>query len=67
MTTKRKSKWVRLVFIGIIILVLPFIIEGLSSYKISDLFKIVLMVSGITVELLGLVLINKEKRQTNQQ
>ena len=66
MCTKRKSKWGRLVFIGIIILVLPFIIEGLSSYKISDLFKIIIMVSGITVEFIGLILINKEKRLTKQ-
>lgn len=65
MCTRRKSKWLPLVSIGLLILVLPFLIEGLSSYPISDLFKIILMLSGITVELIGSILIIKDKSQTN--
>lgn len=66
MCTKRKSKWFPLVSIGLLITVFPLLIERISSYPISGLFKITIMVSGITVEFIGLILIIKEKRLTKQ-
>ncbi|HVA98458.1 MAG TPA: hypothetical protein VNG53_06150 [Bacteroidia bacterium] len=68
MCTNRKSKWLPLISIGLLIVVLPNIIEHLSSWHITRLYKETLMVSGVLMELIGVILINKEKkRQTKQQ
>lgn len=65
--SKRKSKLVGLVLIGSMIVVLSTRIEHISGYNFSDAFKIAMVVCGITMQLVGLLLIYKEKRQTEQQ
>lgn len=67
MCTKRKSKWFPLISIGLLMVVLPNFIEHISSWHISELFKNILMVVGITIEIIGVILISKERRQTKQQ
>lgn len=67
MFTKRKSNWVRLISIGVVLLGFPYLIELISSYDFSIVSKYVFMVIGITMGLIGLILKNKEERQTNQQ
>ena len=66
MCTKRKSQWFPLISIGLLMIVLPSFIEHMWSYHISDSIKIILMISGIIIELTGLILINREKREPNQ-
>ncbi|MBE0650053.1 MAG: hypothetical protein IH595_04345 [Bacteroidales bacterium] len=63
MCTKRKSKWFPLISIGVLMVVLPYLIEDLSSWHITELFKYVLMVGGISIELIGLILIGIDVRQ----
>ncbi len=64
MCTKRKSKWFPLISMGLLIVVITNSIEHLSSWHITDLFKGMLMGTGIGIEIIGLILINKERRQT---
>jgi hypothetical protein len=66
MCTKRKSKWFPLISIGLLILVLPNFIEHISSWHITELFKYILMVGGISIELIGLILISRDRRQLKQ-
>jgi hypothetical protein len=66
MCTKRKSKWFPLISIGLIMVVLPNIVEHISSWHITDMFKYVLIAGGISIELIGLILIKRDKRQTKQ-
>ncbi len=63
MYTKRKTKWFPLISIGLLMVVLPNFIEHLSSWHITELYKNILMISGITVELIGVILMSREKRQ----
>ena len=67
MCTKRKSKWFLLISIGLLMVVLPNFIERMSSWHITDLHKNILLISGIIVELIGVILMNKEKRQDKHQ
>ena len=66
MCTKRKSKWFPLISIGLLMVVLPNGIEHISSWHISELYKTILMISGIAVELIGVILMSKGKRQAKQ-
>jgi hypothetical protein len=66
MGTKRKSKWFPLISIGLLIVVLPNFIEHISYWRITELFKYILMVGGISIELIGLILINRDRRQSKQ-
>ncbi|MCB0540157.1 MAG: hypothetical protein KDE33_21755 [Bacteroidetes bacterium] len=67
MCTKRKSKWFPLISIGLLMVVLPNFIERISSLHITDFYKNILMISGIIVELIGVILMSKEKRQAKHQ
>ena len=67
MCTKRKSKWFPLISIGLLMVVLPNFIERISSLHITDFYKNILMIIGITVELIGVILMSKEKRQAKHQ
>tara|TARA_R110001592_G_scaffold261500_1_gene526373 strand:+ start:1592 stop:1795 length:204 start_codon:yes stop_codon:yes gene_type:complete len=67
MCTKRKSKWFPLISIGLLVVVLPHIIELFSSWRIQELYTNILIICGITVEIIGVILMSKERRQTKQQ
>ncbi|WP_070137722.1 hypothetical protein [Crocinitomix algicola] len=61
MYTKKKSKWFPLISIGLLMVILPNIIEHLSSWHISDLAKGLLIGIGVGFEILGLLLIRKDR------
>ena len=67
MCTKRKSKWFPLISIGLLMVVLPNFIERISSWHIADFYKNILMIGGINIELIGVILMSKEKRQAKHQ
>jgi len=64
MCTKRKSKWFPLISIGLLMVVLPNFVEHISSWHITELFKYILMLGGISIEIIGVILMSKERRQT---
>jgi len=67
MCIKRKSKWFPLISIGLLMVVLPNFIEHISSWHINEFYTNILMVSGITIEIIGVILMSRDRRQTKQQ
>ncbi|WP_027418817.1 hypothetical protein [Crocinitomix catalasitica] len=67
MCTKRKSKWFAFISIGLLMIVLPNIIDHIHSISITELTKTILMVVGITLELIGIILISGKSKQTQHQ
>ena len=66
MRTEKKSKWFPLISIGLLIVILPNFIKHLSSWHISDLAKGLLMGIGVGLEILGLLLIRKDRQKIKQ-
>lgn len=63
MCTETKSKWLPLISIGLLMVVLPSLIEQLSPWHFTDLTKGLLMGTGIGIELLGFILVKKDKQK----
>ncbi|MGV6845636.1 MAG: hypothetical protein ACWA42_05870 [Lutibacter sp.] len=66
MCTKKKSKWFSLISIGLLITVFPNFIERISSWHIPELFKYIIMIGGISIEIIGVILITRDKKQLNK-
>lgn len=67
MCTKKKSKGFSLIFIGLLMVVFPHFLELFTSLQISELLKTSLKLVGIFFEIIGLILINKERKQVKEQ
>ena len=65
MCSKRNSKWFPLISIGLLLVVAPQFIKTLSAFQIPDIYKGFMMGSGISLELLALFLIRKERIAQN--
>lgn len=63
MCTEKKSKWLPLISIGLLMVVLPSLIEQLSPWLLTDLTKGLLMGTGIGIELLGFILVKKDRQK----
>jgi len=66
MCIKRKSKWFSLISLGLLMVVLPNFMELFSSWHISELFKNILMIVGIATEIIGVILMSKERKKAKQ-
>lgn len=67
MYNKRKAKWFPLISIGLLMVVLPSFIEHMGSWHVTELYKGILMGTGIGLEIIALIFIRRDRMQTKQQ
>ncbi len=67
MCRTRKSKWFPFISIGLLLVVSPHFVEGLSTFHIPNIYKGFIIGSGITLQLMSLFLIRKERIEQKSQ